>query len=304
MTDWLAAASRAKTPEARRNFLRLLKREQLEAEIAACRSCPLNRSRSHTVPMSGFIPTPLACVGEAPGQEEDRQGKPFVGRSGKLLDKTLTDAGMERKKVAVFNTLACRPPKNRTPSPEESSACRPFFDRQLELSGAWVVLLLGGSALNQIQPGAKISRARGTPFWQGGRIWIPTYHPAYILRNPKAGVHLKQDIRLGVDIALGRKWWPPVSTQGLRFADDFGPAFTSAIDTQGWADVYSRRLQDEVMVVKTDETTVPINYLNLPRYTVEELVRIGEAGKGQKMTVGDLRRIHLVKQYLGGKVVV
>ena len=304
MDNWLDRATNASTPEKRAKYLRKHKREKLNSDIAACRNCPLNRTRAQTVPMSGPIPSTLAVVGEAPGKMEDSEGVPFVGRSGKVLDQALVNAGSSRDDVVVLNTLACRPPKNRTPTRDEASSCRPLFDRQLALSGAWVVILLGKSALAQIRPGEGITASRGKPFWQAGRIWVPTFHPAYILRQPREKPRFGNDIQLAVDIAQGDKWWPAVSVDGLRFAPDVTVAMKSALDKQGWVNLYSRRLEDEIVITSIDNPDIPFIYQDLPRYTVEELTRLGEVGKGQRLTVGDLRKIHLVKHHLGGKVVV
>ena len=183
MDKWLKAAQRAMTPAARRKFTRKSRALKIRNEIAGCENCALHENRTNTVPFDNDSPRPLAFVGEAPGKNEDETGTPFVGRSGGLLDELIADAGHARTDVVVLNTLACRPPHNRKPKHKESAACRPNFHKQLDFTGAWVVVLLGASALNQIRPGTNITDSQGTPFWQEGRIYIPTFHPAYVLRQ-------------------------------------------------------------------------------------------------------------------------
>lgn len=300
MVDWLKAAQLAKSDESRSRFLRLHAAEYLRDTIRNCRGCILHRTRKHPVPFDGKPPKPIAVVGEAPGATEDKEGKPFVGRSGSLLRQMLAASGYEREQAIVMNVVACRPPKNRTPDIEEVEACAPHFDAQLDLSGAWVVALLGQSALSRIRPGKKIGTARGVPFWQDGRIWIPTYHPAYVLRNRAVRGLVEHDLGLAFDIAYGHKWNQPLLTPSLSKGNSEDLVY--ALHNEGFAVWDSERLGDTVVVVKDLLVKVPAKHGHLIRYTVEELVRIGELGKGENMTLDTLRNIHLVKS-LGGTIV-
>jgi len=189
----------------------------------------------------------------------------------------LNSCGYEREQAIVMNVVACRPPKNRTPDIEEVEACSPHFDAQLELSGAWVVALLGQSALNRIRPGQKIGNARGKPFWQEGRIWVPTYHPAYVLRNRNARGLVEADLGLAFDIAYGHKFQQPLLIEPLSKGSTKDLAY--ALDSQGYAVWDSDRLGDTVVVVNDILVKVPTKHGHLIRYTVEELVRIGELGR-------------------------
>ena len=299
---WILAAQRAKTPSSRRKFIRLHKALKLTSEIAGCENCPLHVTRTNTVPFDNTSPVPLAFVGEAPGKNEDEQGKPFVGRSGKLLDEMIEKAGGERKGVVVLNTLACRPPKNRTPKPDELSACRPLFDKQLDFTGAWVVVLLGASALKQFHRG-NITSLRGKPFWQQGRIFIPTFHPAYVLRKPSLREQAQLDINLAFGIINGNAWWEPKPVQQLERRGSDSRFLTELLDTKGWAVIDSPRIGDTVVVTRDREVLVPMKYATHVRYTVEEMVKIGELGRGAKLTTGELSTIHLVKTVLKGTVV-
>jgi len=300
VSKWSEAASRATTSKSRRHFTRKHQSLKIRTKIAACTACPLHMKRITTVPFDNDKPKPIAIVGEAPGVSEDKQGIPFVGRSGALLDKMIEATGNTRTDAVVMNTVACRPPHNRTPTRKEVDACRPLFDRQLEFSGAWVVLLLGGSALNQIRPGLRISDARGEPFWMAGRIYVPTYHPAYVLRQMKMRAVTERDIGLAFKIVNGASWWKPLFVKPLAKPNDKSTKdLTYALDTQGWATIDSSRLNDRIVVVKDDIVKVPVKHASLIRYTVEELVRIGELGRGKRLTVGELNAIHLVKHQLG-----
>ncbi len=302
MTDWLLAAQHASSESQRRKFMRRHQVEYLRSTIRNCRECPLNRTRKNTVPFDGTPPKPIAIVGEAPGANEDKEGKPFVGRSGSMLRQMLEAGGYERKQAVIMNVVACRPPKNRTPDIEEVEACAPHFDAQLSLSGAWVVALLGQSALNRIRPGAKIGEARGKPFWQEGRVWVPTYHPAYVLRNRSSRVLVENDLQLAFDIAYGKNWKQPPNAISLSISKGNGKALTAAIDANGYAVWNSDRLGDTVVVLRDELVKVPVKHSNLIRYTVEELIRIGELGQGEDMATNDLHKIHLVKS-LGGTIV-
>ena len=162
----------------------------LEAEALGCKKCRLCEGRTKVVFGSGCEVSPLvAFVGEGPGAEEDRQGKPFVGRAGELLTGAITKGmGLDREtQTYICNIVKCRPPENRAPLPDESAACTPYLFKQLELIQPKVVVSLGASALRGlcgIEGG--ITKLRGTWMeWRGFKL-MPTLHPAYLLRNPPA----------------------------------------------------------------------------------------------------------------------
>jgi uracil-DNA glycosylase family 4 len=303
VADWLKSAKLAKTEEQRVKFIRRNAIDVLRSDIRKCRNCDLNRSRKNAVPFDGRPPKPIAIVGEAPGRNEDVEGKPFVGRSGSLLRQMMEAGGYEREQAVVMNVVCCRPPKNRNPRIEEIEACQPNYEAQLELSGAWVVLLMGQSALNRYRPEVKIGVAQGKPFWMEGRVFMPAYHPAYVLRNRSAKLVTETAVKLAFDIAYGRAWWPPISTKGLS-SDSNGEATKIAYGLlhEGYVVIDSKRLKDRVVVVRDDLVKVPKKHHLLPRYSVQELVRLGELGKGARMTKKNLRRVHLVK-HLGGTIV-
>jgi uracil-DNA glycosylase family 4 len=158
---------------------------ELEREVAGCVKCRLASTRTQTVFARGDPTTGLVFIGEGPGAEEDRQGLPFVGRSGQLLDRLITEElGLRPADVWVINTLKCRPPNNRDPKDDEISACRPYLDAQLELADPAVIVTLGNFAARAMLGTTEgVTRLRGRQHRIGERVVVPTFHPSYILRN-------------------------------------------------------------------------------------------------------------------------
>jgi DNA polymerase len=177
------------------------RREQLidlYREVSECRRCPLYAERTRAVFGAGNADAELMFIGEAPGAEEDRQGLPFVGRAGQLLNKMLEEIGMTREDVFVANVLKSRPPGNRDPQPEEIEACWPYLERQIQLIEPRVIATLGNFATKKItgsQTG--ITRVRGTPqvhALAGRTVFVfPLLHPAAALRTPSLVETLRED---------------------------------------------------------------------------------------------------------------
>jgi len=159
----------------------------LKAQVGACTRCELSRSRRSVVFGEGDEAARLVFVGEAPGEEEDRQGRPFVGRAGKLLDQMIERIGLHRKDVFICNVLKCRPPNNRDPDPAEVDVCKGHLFAQLELIRPHLICTLGKHAYNTLLGvDARITRIRGTLTSYKGTRLLPTYHPSYLLRNQAA----------------------------------------------------------------------------------------------------------------------
>ncbi len=171
---------------------------QLEAAVAGCRACVLSEGRTRTVFGVGAPSAELMLIGEAPGQEEDRRGEPFVGRAGQLLDRMLAAIGLERGQVYIANVLKCRPPGNRDPLPRETAACQAYLARQIELVAPRLLLCVGRiSAQHLLGCGDSLGRLRGRVHHYGPKQ-IPllvTYHPSYYLRNPAAKAQGWQDLQ-------------------------------------------------------------------------------------------------------------
>ncbi len=172
--------------------------EALEAAVAGCQACELHRSRTHTVFGVGDRNARLMIIGEAPGAEEDRQGEPFVGRAGQLLNAMLRAIGLERGQVFIANILKCRPPGNRNPAPDEVAACAHFLRQQVALVRPQVILAVGGvAAHNLLQTDDSVGRLRQRVHAYGeNRIpLLVTYHPAYLLRRPEEKAKAWQDLQ-------------------------------------------------------------------------------------------------------------
>lgn len=173
--------------------------DELQAAVAACTRCALAAGRTQTVFGVGKRDAEWMIVGEAPGQEEDRQGEPFVGRAGQLLNSMLEALGLARQQVFIANILKCRPPGNRDPEPAEAAACADWLARQIELVAPRIILCVGRvAAQNLLGTQTPIGKLRGQPYRYGPRE-IPvvvTWHPAYLLRSPAEKRRAWQDLCL------------------------------------------------------------------------------------------------------------
>ena len=162
----------------------------------ACEKCELSKTRTHVVFGTGNEQADLMFVGEAPGADEDQQGQPFVGRAGQLLTKIIEASGLTRDQVYIANVLKCRPPGNRNPKSSEIESCEPYLIRQVMLIQPKVICALGTFAAQMIlRTDAKISNLRGNFHSYHGIKVMPTYHPAYLLRNPGGKRQVWEDIQ-------------------------------------------------------------------------------------------------------------
>ena len=170
--------------------------EDVRAELGDCRRCPLSETRHHIVFGEGDPHAELVFVGEAPGGDEDIQGRPFVGRAGQLLTKIIAAMGLTRKEVYICNILKCRPPGNRNPLPSEIAVCEPFLLMQLRAIKPRVICAMGGFAAHTLlNSEAPITALRGSFHDYRGIPLMPTYHPAYLLRNPGAKRQVWEDVQ-------------------------------------------------------------------------------------------------------------
>jgi uracil-DNA glycosylase family 4 len=159
--------------------------DELVRQIHDCRKCALSEKRTNAVPGEGSPTADIMFIGEGPGFNEDRDGRPFVGRSGAFLDEMLTKIGLRRQDVYITNVVKCRPPSNRDPLPGEIEACKSYLDAQIDMIAPKVVVMLGKYSFNQFFPGESIGQARGKPRSWNGVIAYPMYHPAAALHNPR-----------------------------------------------------------------------------------------------------------------------
>ncbi len=159
----------------------------LAAQVSACTRCELHKTRTRAVFGAGNRQADWMIIGEAPGADEDREGEPFVGRAGRLLNAMLFAAGYQRDEVYIANIIKCRPPQNRDPSAEQAACCRGYLERQIELVSPRLILAVGRiAAHNLLNTEAPLGRMRGKVHRYGeqGIATVVTYHPAYLLRSP------------------------------------------------------------------------------------------------------------------------
>jgi DNA polymerase len=167
----------------------------LAAEIRACTACPLHRGARQAVPGEGSAESGILFLGEAPGYNEDLQGRPFVGAAGQLLDQLLAGIGLDRSRVFITNVVRHRPPENRDPLPEEVAACHVWFERHLAALGPRVVVTLGRHAMYKFFPGESISRVHGRARKKDGITIFPVFHPAAALHQPSLRAALAEDFQ-------------------------------------------------------------------------------------------------------------
>ena len=180
--------------------------DEIAAEVAACVKCPLSACRTRTVFGVGDRNAHWLIVGEAPGADEDRQGEPFVGRAGQLLNSMLRGIGLEREQVFIANVLKCRPPNNRDPQPAEVEQCMPYLERQVALLKPRIMLAVGRiAAQNLLATDTPIGKLRGKvhAFGAAGTPLVVTYHPAYLLRSPTEKRKAWEDLKFARSVYRG-----------------------------------------------------------------------------------------------------
>jgi uracil-DNA glycosylase family 4 len=170
--------------------------EEIHAEVGNCTRCPLHLERTHVVHTEGNRKARLMFVGEAPGADEDVQARPFVGRAGQLLTKIIEAIGLKREEVLIGNVNRCRPPQNRAPTTEEASMCKPYLLREIAVVQPEVIVVLGNTAMkNLLDTREGITRLRGRfQDFKGIKV-MPTFHPAYLLRDPSKKRETWEDLK-------------------------------------------------------------------------------------------------------------
>ena len=180
--------------------------DELRETVLACTSCPLHESRTQAVFGVGARSADWMIVGEAPGAEEDRQGEPFVGRAGQLLDAMLAGVGLSRETAYIANVLKCRPPNNRDPRPEEAAQCAPYLDRQIGLIAPRIILAVGRVAAQRLlDTDTAVGRMRGKVHRHAvsNVPVVVTYHPAYLLRRPGEKSKVWRDLLFAALVVAG-----------------------------------------------------------------------------------------------------
>lgn len=169
---------------------------QLVTAVTTCTKCGLCKTRHQAVTGEGSLEADLMFVGEAPGKNEDEQGRPFCGASGKFLDELLAGIGLDRSAVYITNIVKCRPPNNRDPFDDEITACAPYLTKQVSHIKPLVIATLGRYAMNHFLPGLKISEVHGKPLRRNNQVYVPLYHPAVALYRASMRDELKNDFTI------------------------------------------------------------------------------------------------------------
>lgn len=185
---------------------------ELYRQIASCQDCELAKHRNKVVPGEGPENADLLFIGEAPGWNEDQQGRPFVGAAGEFLDQLLASIGLRREQVYIANVIKCRPPQNRDPLPAEIQACSKWLDRQVEIIQPKAIVTLGRYSLDKYFPGESIGKIHGKPRKQNDIIYYPMYHPAAALHQGSLRKIIQEDmLRI-----------PQILTQWERMPEEIG----------------------------------------------------------------------------------
>lgn len=296
---------------------------RLRSQIRSCHRCELgdfsDTQRWERVPWTGTGDSGVAVVGEAPGKDEALRGEPFVGRAGKVLDQGLAKAGLDRDTTFILNLICCRPRQNDFAHAESVGAvqaCRPWFNAQLDLSRAWLVVLVGRKAYEAVtDQEIALHKVRGKFQYFGGRLWLPTWHPAYILRqgegNQVAEEYFSDWSAVG-DVLSGEylgevpdpKWTPGLEIANHQLEIHFpGEKLREKIERKGYVRIYSKELEDHMLIVDGKRRPkIPDAWKGEPRWSTDELMRIGWGGQ-LRVSVEDMRRINLAKRVLGARVV-
>jgi DNA polymerase len=171
--------------------------DNLKKQSLGCHLCHLSKTRMNVVFGEGNLNAKIMFVGEAPGENEDKEGRPFVGRSGELLNAMIENVlGLKREDVYITNIVKCRPPNNRNPLEEETRTCLPFLKKQIEIIKPKIIVTLGSVALKYLTSNEfQISKVRGTLIKQDNLVIIPTFHPSFLLRNPSAKKDAFEDLK-------------------------------------------------------------------------------------------------------------
>jgi uracil-DNA glycosylase family 4 len=173
---------------------------EIASQVRDCKLCRLHEQATNGVPGAGDPSAEIMFIGEGPGFHEDRQGLPFVGRSGEYLDYLLNLIGLKRDQVFIANVVKHRPPENRDPLPDEILACKPYLDRQIEIIDPLVIATLGRYSMARYFPNGKITQIHGKPKYENGRAYYPFFHPAAVLRNPDLRRDMEADFKRLLDV--------------------------------------------------------------------------------------------------------
>ena len=237
--------------------------EAIASEVRVCTQCRLHEGRTKAVPGEGDPDTEVVFVGEGPGFNEDREGRPFVGRAGGMLVRLLGSLGWRREDVFITNVVKCRPPENRDPQPDEIAACAPYLRRQLEVLDPAVVVTLGRYSMGTFIPGARISQAHGTVHpvdpetGAANALAFAMYHPAAALRSPGVERDSFEDMARVPDVLLRARAMRDGGTAAGRGTVESARPADATMDTAGAAPVAAGTTPVEAAVPAAPEPAAP-----------------------------------------------
>jgi len=229
---------------------------QVASLIRNCTDCPLAGGRTNAVPGEGNPQAGVMFIGEGPGFQEDRQGRPFVGPAGKLLDGLLASIGSNRENVFIANMVKCRPPGNRDPAPAEIAACTKYLDRQIELINPRLIVTLGRFAFGRFFPGEDITKARGNLRVKDGRKIFPVLHPAAVLRREELRPTMIEDFKAIAEILEGGTDDAGGEPTGIATVTP-QPAQLSFVDAPGSAAISAPSAETSTLNVGVNEEEAP-----------------------------------------------
>lgn len=304
----LLTAALGATGEARSILFRHAAETDLRERIASCTLCKLHTSTT-PVPWEGR--SSVAIIGEAPGADEARLGRPFVGAAGRLLEELLGRVGLARSDFAYVNTICCRPPANNYDKAIEVGAdywCSGNFNEQVEMTGAWLLVPVGNVAMYKLLPHIKagITQMRGQMRWMDRHLIMPTFHPAYLLRNPALQPTAVQDflqikrVLQGVTEAPVPKNYDPSRLLSTMRATEFTELESVSVQKnfakKGWVFAYSDWLEETIVLTRDERVDPPVEGV---QYTVQELVQLSHMNR----TWQDARRLHWAKKVLNARII-
>jgi len=315
--DLLQAAIESEDPESRRLLVDASRKLALRENILACDKCELRQNATAPVPWRGG-PSPLALIGEAPGRQEDMEGKPFVGQAGHFLDSALERAQVEFNPARI-NSICCRPVGNKYDQARAVGAvdaCDPWFWQQIEMSGAWLLVPMGNAARNKFprtdNDHVGITALRGKAYWWRKWLIMPIFHPAYILRNRRDEDTFVSDLArirqvLEDDTAakteLPKGYDPSYALENLRsprttFTEKERKLVSNHLRLRGWAMARAHWLNDDIVLVRDEKVKVPEGVGGVV-YSVRELTILSHASRNW----GDVIHLHNAKKSLGATLV-
>lgn len=279
--------------------------------IPGCTACPLHESATAPVPGNIKQGCGVVLVGEAPGRDEDREGKPFAGAAGRLLNEALRRSGLAGR-VSVMTTICCRPPGdsyNEAVRVAGPNVCDHWYRMQLSASGAWIVVPLGDRALSKWGSDRRVTQARGKPFWSGRHLVVPSWDLSYALRNKTAKGELIADLTVvkkivesEASLPTPKNYDPTLALNALRappaYTDDERRRFTAHWKKHGWVAAYSHWLEDHVVAVRDERVVVP-DQVDGVRYKLRELVRMSHMDRDWETA----RRIHHAKKTFDAELI-